>query len=466
MRERTTWDRENIIKQAGNRVAEDPRAMNQDHLKQQPAADKYVTGDPSDFAEDVAKPNWKAEYSGGEVKRNEIGMPEMRSETFSHPEKTAAKDDDEDGSDDFLEKKANVCIKLARRVLTKTASDQMIEDQALAFMHMPDSVLIDTANRLASQDEDEDEGSDKEAAQDQDDKKQSQQQQDEKKQSQQDQQDKKQAAQDQDEKKQSQDQDDKKQSQQDQQEKKQSQKDQQEKQAQQQQDDKKQSQQQQDEKKQSQDQEQKKEAQDRMAALANKACQAFQQGDMQMAQQTIQDMVQQAQQQTQQQQAQQQQPMDQMAQQIQDMVQQAMGQQQQQQPKANDDQLLDQMLQQPVASAKAATSAPIGDIELTGAPMDVGEVKLGNEDEALTALFASHNEVQEAAHAQALQTGMPVQAGAGMTRTAAMKTVGTRPNGGVSQLGGGSAEPSGSNDIDKLSGLWQSAPDVSSVFGS
>jgi hypothetical protein len=107
------------------------------------------------------------------------------------------------------------------------------------------------------------------------------------------------------------------------------------------------------------------------------------------------------------------------------------------------------------------------DLQLEGASMDMTEVRLGSEDEALTALFASHDEVQQAAHAHSLQNGIPVQASAapGMARTASTRTVGTRPTGGVAQLGGASAPSSGS-EVDKLSGLWASAPDVKSLFGS
>ena len=162
MRERTTWNREQISKlAAAAKKADDPRAMNQDHLKEQPAADAYNIGGPSEFAEDVHPSNktWKAEYSGGEVKRNEIGMPEMRGDTFNHPEKTASEQEDEK-DDDFLEKKAEVCIALAKRMLPKTASERVIEDQALAFMHMPDSALIDTATRLAAEEGDDEEEDD------------------------------------------------------------------------------------------------------------------------------------------------------------------------------------------------------------------------------------------------------------------------------------------------------------------
>jgi len=435
MRERSTWLPDQIAKRAAalSKKADDPAVLNNpDHLKEQPSAEKYLTGGPSEFAEDVATPDWKVEYSGGETKRNEIGMPEVRPETFNHPEKTAAQQQDEvEKEDDFLEKKADVCLNLARRMLPKTASESVIEDQALAFMHMPDSYLVETATRLAQQEQG-DEG--------------------------QGQQEQKQAQQQQAEPEEKQEQ----------------------KQAQQQQSEPEEKQQEQKaageippqflenikEKKEEKKDEDKKEASTALSKLAQQACEAFQQGNPMMAQQTIQQMVQQAQQQGM--------PMDQMAQQIQQMVQQAMGQQpapmaQQQPPMQQmaDDQLLDQMLQ--VQAKSTETSMPTAtvasmDIQLEGPSMDVTEIKLGSEDEALTALFASHTEVREAAQAQALTTGVPVPAPAPMTRTAAVKTVGTRPNGGVAQLGGGSSAPAGGGEIDKLSDLWASAPDVKSVF--
>lgn len=458
MRERSTWDRKLIAAAASKKVAEDPRAMNQDHLKQQPSADKYVTGDPSTFAEDVAPSNWKAEYSGGEVKRDEIGLPEMRPETFNHPEKTAAQQAEED---EVLAKKASVCIKLAQRVLPKTASERMLEDQALAFMHMPDSVLIDTYTRLAS-DEDQGQGQQDEGKQAQD-------------QQQTQQQDGKQAGEippqflehmkkkeDGDDKDKGQD---KKQAQdqQSQQQSEEEQKKQAQQQSQQQAEEEKQKQAQQQSQQQSDD-EQKKQA--ALAGILRKACDAMAQGDMQLAQGQIQQMVQQAMG------PQQMMSQDQMNQ-IQQMVQQAMqqqGQPAQQQPAVMaDDQLLDQMLQTDVQASRQVAASSVGaasmDIEIEGPSMDVGEVHLGSDDEALTALFASSPEVQEAAHAHALQHGTPVQASAGMTRTAATRTVGTRPSGGVASLGGAVPAASGGNDVDKLSSLWQSAPDVKSVFG-
>jgi len=160
MRERSTWNREEVLKKAAIQKKADPYTMNQDHP--QPAADKYVTGDPSTFAEDVHTPNtWESEYSGDEVKRNEIGMPEMRSDTFNHSEKTA--------SQELLMKKADLCIAVSRMLLAgkKTASETAVEDQSVALMSIPDRELIATYRRLAEEQEEQSEEQAKQA-QDQD----------------------------------------------------------------------------------------------------------------------------------------------------------------------------------------------------------------------------------------------------------------------------------------------------------
>lgn len=428
MRERTTWNRAVICRLASNlKLAEDPTAMNQDHIKQQPAADKYVTGDPSSFAEDVhpSTDTWKAEYSGGEVKRNEIGLPEMRNDTFNKSDKTAAdEDEDEDTEDDdFLEKKAEVCLGLARRMLPKTASASSIEDQAFSLMHLPDAHLIDTVNRLASQDEDTDE--------------------EETQQQKQAQQGQQQQAEDEDKGQQKQAQ-----------------------QGQQQQDEEEvQQKQAQGQQQQAEDEgqgQQKQAQQDQIAQLQQQA---------QQIQQQIAQLQQQAQMQQQSQASQIAQAVQQAIAQGQDPIQacQALlsqGQQQQapaqQQPVLSEEQMLDQLTQQQDIPQQVMASE--FDIELEGPSIDTG-IHLGSEDEALNAIFASNAEVRDATQAQALQTGIPVQASAGMSRTAATRTIGTRPSAGVSQLGG-SASAGSASEIDKLAGLWQSAPDVSNVFGS
>jgi hypothetical protein len=100
-------------------------------------------------------------------------------------------------------------------------------------------------------------------------------------------------------------------------------------------------------------------------------------------------------------------------------------------------------------------------IEMEPAPMDVGEMDLGAEDDVLMTLFANDEQGQkeqdpakERAQAQAKQA---------MSRTASTRTVGTRPTGGVSRVGGGSVASNG-GDINKLAALWPSAPDVSDAF--
>ena len=161
MRERTTWNAQQIKQAAMARTA-DPYLMNQDHVQQQPAADKYVIGDPSSFAEDVNTDNrWEDEYKGGQVNRNDIGEPNFLPNTFNHPEKTAAMDES------TMLKKANLCVRTARLMLPKTASEMVVEDQATSLMHMPDYDLIETFTRLADDQEVQDEEQQQKQAQDQ-----------------------------------------------------------------------------------------------------------------------------------------------------------------------------------------------------------------------------------------------------------------------------------------------------------
>lgn len=402
MRERSTWNRKDVMKAAAALKVADPYTMNQEHP--QPPMDKYVTGDPSDFAEDVHTPNtWEVEYANGQTKRDEIGMPAFRSDTFNHSEKTAK---------EVLLKKADLCVAISQLMLSgkKVASDQLIEDQAVALMHLPDHELLATHSRLAGEqdDEDEDEGQEKQAQEQQE----QDQAQSQEKQAQQEQvtdKDQDQAA-DKDQDKQA-------------------------------------------SAKKAQDQQEQEEGKDEQSkqasASAMKIAKLIQAGNLAAAQTEIQSLVKQAQAQTQQQ--------DQVAQQVQQMIQQAMGQGQQQQvvqpvaQQMQDDQTLDQML------ATDACGGPMAetDIEMDPAPMDVGMNDLGPEDEMLRTLFAQEEEEVQEEQVQQKQ--------AGSVRTASTRTVGTRPTGGVAKLGG-SVSASKSN-VDQLSSLWESAPDVRGAFG-
>ena len=511
MRERTTWNREAVLKSADSgKTAEDPRAMNQDHLQQQPAADKYLinTGTPSEFAEDVhpSGQNWKAEQDANGTKRDEIGLPEMRGDTFNHPEKAPGSTPSRGGggrqaSQEGLVKKADVCVQVARGMLPKDASEQSVEDQAVSLMNIPDPELIETANRLAGVEANQQQDDDKQSDDDDDDKD-------------------KQAAQQQDDDKQSDDDDDK-------QDKEAGKippqflenvkKKQDEAKAKQNGDDDKGQQKGQQQKGQQKGQQQDKDATAKQAeevraavtARAAEAVTALASGNQEAAAAAIAQMVEAAlsnQQQPQVQQGNQQEQIQQGMQQPQ-QIQQGMqqpeqvqqGNQQQpqqgmqQQPEQatgyamEDDQMLDQMLmdqappmgqpgmEQPIIMADQSGEQ---EIQIEGAQMDVGETVLGPEDATLQALFASHKEVQQAQAAVALETGVvpeaiqipqqPVQVPtvtAGMTRTAATRTVGTQPTGGVSAIGGG-APTGGPSDVDKLSNLWNTAPDVSAVFNT
>jgi hypothetical protein len=406
MRERTTWNRSQIKSAAMTRQA-DPYLMNQDHVNNQPKADDYVTGTPSDFAEDVDTSNrWEEEYKGDAVNRNEIGMPEFRGDTF----KTA--------SEALLLKKADLCVKTARIMLGSKAVESAVEDQAYSLMYLPDAELIHTFDRLAgdqSQDDEEEGQAQQKQAQDQD--------QGDDEETQEKQEQKKQAAQ---------------------------------------------------------------------LQLAEQCAQALQQGQLTQAQDMLQQMVQQAQGQqgqsqfaedVQQQQAQGQQQVAQgqqqvQAEQIQQMVQQALQQGQQQvaqgqgqqqvaqgqQPVA-DDLLLDDML----APDPMMDDMGMGmgmDVEMDPAPMDVGEMVLGPEDDVLRTLFAAEGQEQEEQEEQSqgqAQQKQEQKKQASM-RTASTRTVGTRPTQGVSRVGGSATSARG-GDVDRLSALWPTSPDVSGAFG-
>ena len=463
IRERTTWNTDLIAKTAGltakpRVAADDPLTMNQQ--RNNPPGSKYITGDPSTFGEDVhpSAGSWEAEYAGGQVKRNEIGLPEFRSETFNHSEKTA--------SEVELVKKAALCLEVATALLGKTASVSSIEDQAHSLMFLPDAELFGTYSRLANQQGDQDQqGQQQKQAQDQDQQAQDQQQkQAQDQQAQQGQQQDKQAQDQQAQQDQAQGQG--KQAQQQQlaqiqqqiaQLQQQAQQIQQQAQGQQQVAQGQQVQAQQDQQAQSQQQVQ-------ASRLANQ----IQQQATQLQQQANQ-MLQQAQQLMQQAQGQQQQvaqgqQVQQQANQV--LQQQAQGQQGQFaqgqfQQQAQDADLIDAMLnqqaQEPVADMGIQFEEPVFD----------GDAGLGAEDNVLQQLFASNPEVRAAKQAQGEdpdqdQQGQQQQKQANV-RTASTRTVGTRPTQGVTSIGGLPSASSGGTA--SLEGLWSSSPDVRGAFG-
>jgi hypothetical protein len=402
----------------------DPYMMNQDHVSQQPSADKYLTGDSSSFAEDVTTPStWEKEYANGYTKRNEIGMPEMRPETYTHAEKTAGLDHE------TLLKKSNLCITVARRMLkgrkfsSTEALETAVEDQAVALMHMPNADLVQTAARLVN-DEEQTPAQQTQQAQAQAPAQQTQQ-------AGMSQQAVEQmvqalvqqalAAQGQRGKLAN---------------------DSQQGQQQTQQANQGQGQQQTQQANQGQGQQQTQQA--NQGQQGQQQTQQANKGQGQWGQQQMQQANQgQGQQQTQQ-------------------ANQGQGQQQTQQAMEtmqSDDMLLDEMLMGPDGGDMGVPMAEM-DVELEAPSMDVGEIPLAHEDEVLKTLFAN-DESEQAEQAQA--PAEQHQKTAGMVRTASARTLGTRPSGGVSKVGGAPSGRSG-GDVDKLAALWPSAPDVRDAF--
>jgi len=470
MRERTTWSLEAIAARTAaeqERTADDPRAMNQDHHSQQPSADQYEIGGPSDFAEDVTPPNWKDEQAAGETKRDEIGLPQFDSDTF----KQGALDEE------HLLKKSEVCSKVASLILGE-ATEAAVEDQAVELMDLSDATLLSMYARVLEakgqvppqflKNKGDDKGDDKGQEQD---KEAAQQKQQQDQAEDQEGQEGKEAAQQKQQQDQAEDQEGQEGKEAAQQKQQQDQAEDQEGQEGKEAAQQKQQQQQQGEGQEG-DQEQGKEAEALKQASEALTLLAQQQPFQAQAQQLLSLVQQQLAQQQQQacstpmsQQQQQAQQQMQQAQQMMEQAQQMMQQAQQPQPQQSmEDELLQQLQQEPGQDDLMEET-----IEMESPSMDVGEIALDQQDaETLGQLFASNPEVQQARQAQALETGVPQAPSAPMTRTASvnpsLRTVGTQPTGGVSQLGGAAAADSGSQDTDKLSALWNSAPDVKDVF--
>jgi hypothetical protein len=362
MRERTTWSR-----QAAMSRRADPYLMNQDH--KQPAADAYVIGGPSEFAEDVhpSKDTWEMDYKGGEVSRNEIGQHQMRPDTFNHNEKTASKE--------FLLKKANLCIEVSRMMLG-SVSEEVLEDQAASLMNLPDEELVQTFDRMACQHQSEEQMQQAQGQQ---------------------------------------------------------------------------------QMQQAQGQQQVAWNQSSAYQQAVESCkQALGSGDQQAADQAIQAMVQAAMQQAQGQQQKQQA-------QGQAQKQQAQGQQQMQQSQAQEveaDEMLE-LLSDPSMDGMDAED-DMG-FELESPAMDLDDVDLGPEDQDLMNVMAGEKtQQQESDESEEEEEEAPQASKKANVRTASTRTVGTRPTSGVNRLGNGAPVQSG--EVNKLSSLWATAPNVKDAF--
>ncbi len=148
---------------------------------------------------------------------------------------------------------------------------------------------------------------------------------------------------------------------------------------------------------------------------------------------------------------------------------------QQPQEQLSDDQMLDTMLASPCDGMDDEIPVDFGDmgdgVVMEPPQMDVDDTQLGPEDDELQAIFSSNEEVRNAQQVvdqqgDGQQQAQQKQASQHGARTASR--VGTRPP-GVSRLGGSPAPSAASRrdaSVDELSKLWQTAPDVSEVFGN
>lgn len=111
------------------------------HTQPDPDADEYENGDTSSWAEDVHPPP----YPEG----NPPATPGYESEDQDHPAyERKPRNPKSAGLREQVIKKADKCIRLARHTLSKDASVEQIEDQALDYMDMPDEQLDSTLQRL------------------------------------------------------------------------------------------------------------------------------------------------------------------------------------------------------------------------------------------------------------------------------------------------------------------------------
>ena len=132
------------------RRADDIYTMNREGGNPQPAVTEYENGDPSAWAEDVnSGSSVEKEYAGGAVKRNDIGFPEFRDDTWSH---AGTRPWGKGGQYDnaklaATQRKAEACERVARALL-RTTDEKMIEETALDLMNLPSKSLVATLKRM------------------------------------------------------------------------------------------------------------------------------------------------------------------------------------------------------------------------------------------------------------------------------------------------------------------------------
>lgn len=142
-RNRMTWT-------AAGRKASSPPATpgygteDQEHPAHQPDPnmDAYETGDPDSWAETPKAPP----YAEG----NPPALPGYDTEDQDHPaHEPNPRVPKEASLRQLVEKKAAKCARIAQAMLGKKATEQLIEDQSLAFMDLPDAEIDATLARLS-----------------------------------------------------------------------------------------------------------------------------------------------------------------------------------------------------------------------------------------------------------------------------------------------------------------------------
>lgn len=127
-RQRMTWTDAGVSRHASEHPATPDEGPASPAHKAQPAADAYMNGDPSSWAEDP--------HPGPYPNSAHPATPDEGPASPAH--KAAA-----------LERKAAKCIRLATAMLGDSASVAAIENQALALMDLPDRSIKASLNRIA-----------------------------------------------------------------------------------------------------------------------------------------------------------------------------------------------------------------------------------------------------------------------------------------------------------------------------
>lgn len=146
-RQRSTWSEPTeTSRQAATSRRADIYTMNQEHP--QPSPVDYESGDPDAWAETpTTNKNVEQEYEGDAVKRNEVGFGEFRDDTWKHKDADKWNAGGKYDNKTAAERKARSAERLARALL-RTDNQQLIEDQAVALMGMPQKHLSATLRRL------------------------------------------------------------------------------------------------------------------------------------------------------------------------------------------------------------------------------------------------------------------------------------------------------------------------------